>query len=89
MNPHQMLIQQMYGGHSSPFAQARAKRQEQKAHLSNPFMMPDQDLMQKQVKEEGYTPQSQKTPWLQSPGMFGIDRTAALTGGLGLLPGMY
>ena len=51
MNPHQMLIQQMYGGHSSPFAQARAKRQEQKAHLSNPFMMPDQDLMQKQVKE--------------------------------------
>ena len=43
MNPHMMQIQQMYGGHASPFAQARAKRQEQKASLTNPFIMPDQD----------------------------------------------
>jgi len=87
MNPHVMQIQQMYGGHASPFAQARAKRQEQKASLTNPFIMPDQELMKKQIKEENFMPDEK--PWLQQDGMFGMNRQQGLMGGLGMLAGLY
>jgi hypothetical protein len=38
-------------------------------------------------KEKGFQQGQQKTPWMQQPGMFGVDRQNALMGGLGLLTG--
>ena len=85
---------------SSPFAMQRAKRREQLGHLSqmqNPFVdhttqgpvnpfLPDPSLAGKEAKEKQHT---QKTPWMQQPGLFGVNRQNALMGGLGLLMGGY
>jgi hypothetical protein len=83
---------------SSPFAMQRAKRREQLGHLgqmSNPFLphMQEQQqapvnplLQQKEAKEKSFEPE---TPWMQQPGMFGVDRQNAMMGGLNLLMGGF
>jgi hypothetical protein len=86
---------------SSPFAMQRAKRQEQLAGLGqpqNPFVPHANEapsgpanpfLEQKVGKEKRFQQSQQKKPWMQTPGMFGVDRQAAMMGGLGLLMGGY
>lgn len=86
---------------SSPFAMQRAKRREQLGFLNqpqNPFTphMAEAEagpanpfLEQKFGKEKAFMQGQQKTPWMQQPGLFGMDRQAGLMGGLGLLMGGY
>lgn len=61
--------------------------------MPNPFVPQRQPmnpfLMQKERKEKQFGAQKPDTPWMQQPGMFGVDRQAAMMGGLGLLMGGY
>lgn len=86
---------------SSPFAVQRAKRREQLGHLGqgqNPFMPHTAEagpeasnpfLAMKEGKEKDFLATQNKKPWMQQPGLFGVDRQAAMMGGLGLLMGGY
>ena len=82
MNPHMM---------QNPFLNPRGTLGAQ-GHMgqampsSNPFQ-PAQD--EGMVRKEKMAQAEQKTPWMQRPGMFGVNRQQALMGGLGLLAGMY
>tara|TARA_R100001086_G_scaffold249474_1_gene189313 strand:- start:2880 stop:3119 length:240 start_codon:yes stop_codon:yes gene_type:complete len=49
----------------------------------NPF------LMEKERKEKASQASAEQVPWMQQPGMFGIDRQASMMGGLNLLMGGY
>lgn len=73
----------------NPFGLAHQEMQQRGAAIESQLAKTNPFLEQKERKEKQFGAQKPDTPWLQQPGMFGIDRQAAMMGGLGLLMGGY
>lgn len=73
----------------NPFlADAQKQMKERGHHIEGQLVQPPNPfLVEQERKEKTFQQGQQKTPWMQQPGMFGVNRQNALMGGLGLLTG--